>query len=298
METNYGDGGSSFSYLPVVISDAIPENDFDTTEDETFTGTAGRNTALKSGARQSITVKGFLKGSGTASQVPELGKLFRLNQMSETNSSNTIYSPADGTVSSSCAIVNLDGIQYVISGARGESLKIEFEKMKYPTFECKLQGLWTLPSVVAFAAPTFTDSAMKPQIVQNLGMTIGGNTFVIEKLTLNLKSKLETEGSLNATNTQGVNEIAFLSREYDGTIVLKRDANSDIEYFSALVGATELAVASTGFGPAGNKISVSWSAFQVDKVTPLFVAGQQYYTVDFRINKSDTRAHELSITFA
>ena len=151
---------------------------------------------------------------------------------------------------------------------------------------------------MAFAAPTFTDSAMKPQIVQNLGMTIGGNTFVIEKLTLNLKSKLETEGSLNATNTQGVNEIAFLSREYDGTIVLKRDANSDIEYFSALVGATELAVASTGFGPAGNKISVSWSAFQVDKVTPLFVAGQQYYTVDFRINKSDTRAHELSITFA
>lgn len=300
-ETVYGDGGASFTAIPAFL-DAFPGVTLDKIENPIYVGTGNRVKFLAGSATQDITLKGFLKGSGTPGTAPEIAQIFKSSVMTEVISAGTsvTYSPASVTTGSTAMQVNLDGIQYVLSGSRVESLKITLQSKKLPEYEAKFIGLWSAPSGSVFVAPTFTNAAIQPQLAQSMQLTLGGNTFVIDKLEVTVKNKLEVEGDLNAVN-RGVNEVAWVNREITGTITLKRDANSDISMWTNLIGSTELAVASVGFGPAGNKQSVSFAAFQVEDIKPKVMAGQHYYDITFRINSQpgvSTPAQEFSYTFA
>lgn len=297
MESAYGDGGATPTAVPVFYEDARPAIDIQKFENPAYGGSLGRSKMFFGKKFYTLPAKFYLKTSGTAGTVSELGKLLRACGLQETINAgvSVVYSPRNTGMESVGLTVNLDGVDYVVKGTRGESLKIPLEAGNPVICEAAFKGLYTAPTVVALSAPTFADAAVTPPVVENMALTIGGATFVLRKLTLELKNLLGIRDSINAANG-GVQQIDVIGREYGGSFTVEVDASNDIEFWTSLIGATEMAVASTGFGAVGNRIAIATSTMQLEEVKPAVDQGVTVYEVTFRINKHATAASELSIT--
>lgn len=296
LESTYGDGGSTPTAVPVFYDEALPEIDLVKHENPVYGGSIGRNKFFAGRAFYTMGAKFYLKTGGTAGTICELTKLLQIAGMSESNTpaTNTIYSPVDTGIKSATIAVNLDGVLYTIKGARIESLTIPLEAGNPIICDAKIRGLYTPPAASALSAPTFADAAVVPPVCASMALQIGTKTYVIPKMTFDLKNVIGIRDSINA-GYQGVEEIAIIGREWGGTMTVEVSTDNDVEWWTDLIGATELAVASTGAGSAGNRISFSTSTLQIENVKPTAYNGVNCYEATFRINKHATKASEFSL---
>ncbi|MEW6511880.1 MAG: phage tail tube protein [Bacteroidota bacterium] len=296
METVYGDGGATPTAMPVFYSDARPKLELTKNENPVYGGSLGRNKVFMGKRFVTLPAKFFLKGSGTAGTPPEIAKILKMAGLEEVDGpSDDVYKPRNTGHESGAITLNLDGVQYVIAGARCEKLTIPIEAGNPVICEAQFVGLYAAPTAVALSAPTFADAAVTPPIAESMALTIGGNTHIIPKFTLELANVRGMRESINSAT--GLKQIDIIGRDWGGSFTVEVDANNDIEYWTNLLAATEMAIASTGFGAAGNRIAISTSTLQLDDITPAVAEGMNLYEVTFRINKHATAASELSITF-
>lgn len=298
LESSYGDGGSTPTDLPL-FNESVPVPSIDKHENPVYGGSLGRNTFFTGKSLFDFSgVKFFLKGSGTAGTAPELSKLLRICGLGETvtPATSVVYSPVNSSFASGTLTLNLDGVEYVLAGARAEKLTIPLEGGQPVIAEIAIKALYAAPTAQSFAAPTFADAAIVPPIVSDMALTIGAQSYVMPKLTLELMNIINVKDSVNGTH-RGVQEIAIVGREYGGSFQVEVDANNDTEFWTALLASTELAVAATGFGSAGNRIKFTTSTLQIEDVKPSSLNGVRMYDVSFRINKHATLASEFSLSF-
>ena len=300
VETVYGDGGATPTFLPIFYEDARPTMDIQKFENPVYSGSLGRSKMWFGRKFYNMPFKFYLKGSGTAGTAPEIGKLFRGAGLQETIVAVTsvTYSPRDTGFESINCDVNLDGTQYSIAGTRIESLKINLEAGNPPLCEGTLKGIFLAPTVVSFPVVSFADAAVTPPVAEGMAITIGGGTFVLRKFSVELKQILGVRDSINAVaGSGGVKQIDIIGREWGGTFTVEVDTANDVEFYTNLMAATEMAVASTGFGSTGNKIKISTSTLQLEDIKPAADQGMTTYDVTFRINKHATPASEFSLQF-
>jgi hypothetical protein len=298
METVYGDGGATPTYMPVFYTDARPAAKFAAIENPTYGGSMGRNRFQPGQAIYTMPMKFFLKGSGTAGIAPEIAKILKLAGMGETIVAVTSasYSPVNSAYPSGTITLNLDGTQYLIKGSRLEQLTFPLVAGMPVTCEAKLQGLFAVPTVVSFPTPTFTDAAIVAPVVSSMALTLGGSTFVMPKITFDLKNVIGKRDNVNAANL-GIQELSIVGREWGGTFTVEVDANNDTEFWTAIQAGTEQVVASAGFGTAGNMIAFSMSNLQFEDITPAVLNGVTVYDCTFRINKNSVLASEFKLMF-
>jgi hypothetical protein len=297
IESTYGDGGTTPTSIPV-FNDCIPTFEHTKIENPVYGGSLGRNKFALGKTVAALTAKMFLKGSGSAGIASELSKILRTCGLEETITEATSvgYKPRNSSFNSGAITLNLDGTQYVLAGARAEKLTIPIEAGNPVVMEVQYKALYAAPTVVPLSGPTFADSAVVPPIAAGMALTIGGNTFIVPKFTLELVNVLDVKESVNGVaSARGIQEIVQVGREYGGSFLVEVDSNNDVEFWTALTGTTEMVVASTGFGSTGNKIGVSTSTLQIEDLKPTNLNGTRMYEVKFRINKHATAASEFNL---
>jgi len=296
METAYGDGGATPTSMPVFYSDARPAIELQKNENPVYGGSLGRNKVFMGKRLYTLPAKFFLKGSGTAGTVPEIGKMLKMFGLEETISAgvSVTYKPRNTGFESGAITLNLDGTQYILAGGRCEKLTIPIEAGNPVICEAAFVGKYAAPTAVALSAPTFADAAVTPPIAESMALTIATKTHIISKFTLELANKRGLRESINSAT--GLYQVDIIGRSWGGSFTVEVDADNDIEYWTNLLAATEMAVASTGFGAVGTKIAISTSTMQLEDLKPAVQEGMNVYEVTFRINKHATAASELLIT--
>jgi hypothetical protein len=250
-----------------------------------------------------MPVKFYLKGTTaakfTAGTASDLGKLFRCFGLEQTLSANTsqTWKVRDSGHESGTFTVNLNGKQYVVSGARGEELKINLEAGKPVICEGNIRGLYATPTLVAYSAPTFGDETVVPQNVASMVMTINSATnLIIPRMSITIKNVGDFIEDINSAN--GIYRYEITGREYEVEGLAIRDASNDLEWDTNVTTPTIVSVASTGFGTAGgNKIDFDWSNFQFTESDPAEYKGNQAVAFKGFINKHATAASEFQIKF-
>jgi hypothetical protein len=297
LETVYGDGGATPTPVPLFAT-TFPEDNPTIYENPVFPGSLGRNVAYIGLNYFRFNGSFWLKGSGVAGTAPEIAKLLKIAGLGETLVAVTsaTYSPVNSAHDSAGLTVNIDGVDYVIPGTRISNLKIPIKAGEPVTCEAEFQGLYASPTAVAYSAPTFADAAVVAPVATAMALTIGGASFMVPEINLEIKNVVPLIKSVNAAN-RGIAEMPIMGREYGGKLVAIRDANNDIEWWTNYIGSTEVAVASTGFGAAGNLIAPSFSKLQIVKIKPMDYEGMPAYDIDFRINLATTLAGEFSLQF-
>jgi hypothetical protein len=212
-----------------------------------------------------------------------------------TGATSQTYKVRDSAHESFNFAVNLNGIQYVVAGTRGEQLKINLEAGKPTICEGNVRGLYAAPTAVAYSAPAFGDDAVVPQNVASMAMTINAATHVIPKMAITIKNVGDFIEDINSGN-DGIYRYELTGREYEVEGVALRDASNDLEWWSQLTTPTIVAVASTGYGASGgNKIDIDFANFQFTSVEPTEYKGNQAYNFKGAINLHATAASEFQI---
>jgi hypothetical protein len=298
MESTYGDGGASFTAIPNANT-GRPVPGLKTFQNPSYNGSLGRSKEYVTLSTFSVPINIFLKGSGTAGTTPELTKLLRIMGLQHTNTPATsdAYKVRDTGHESAGIKVNLAGKQYLLTGARMLDGKITLQGGDRATLTGNVVGLNGGVTAVAYSAPSFTDSAIVPAVVTNMALTINGNTHVIKDMTIDLSMTQDEIPSINAANTTGIEEIAIGPRLYGVEFLARIDSNNDLEFWTALSASSEWAVASTGFGSAGNLIDFDFSNMQIMNIVPEEFANQLWYKVTANINYHATAANEFQMAF-
>jgi hypothetical protein len=145
-----------------------------------------------------------LEPSGTAGTAPGWGVLMRACAMAQTISAgvSVTYSPITNVPHDAVTIyVNLDGVNYVVLGARG-TVKLAMAAQAIPKLEFEFQGLWTAPTDTAAPTPVYTAFA-KP-LVSNVTntpvFTVNATTLRLKDLTFDLANEIENRFLIGGTD--------------------------------------------------------------------------------------------------
>ena len=304
IEAAFGDGlgGGAFTPIPLTF-DSIPKIRKTDTTLPVIGGSKARQKSYPDEKFYEIPVKFFLKGVDTSSPsagtAPELGKLFRAFGFDENISASTYvaYDPQDSGYESATLRINTDGVRYVCAGAKGVSMKIPFIAGKRVQCEGTMRSLYAAPTEVSYSAPTFADVLADVPIVESIALTIAGNTHVIPEITFSFDNSVEIEPNVNAANG-GIEDWAYGDRNWTVELFIKRDAANDIEFWTAHDASTELAFASTGFGPtSGGHIEFDASNIQLTDIEEVTRVGQIYYRITGGINYNATLANQFRLKF-
>jgi len=299
LETTYGTGDGAATAIPLT-NDSFPKLEKEDVTLPVYDSSLGRTTSYPAFLTWNMPVKFYLKGTTsakfTAGTASELGKLFRSFGLQETLSAATsqTWKVRDSGHESFTYNVNLNGVQYLVTGARGEELKINLEAGKATICEGNIRGLYNAPTAVAYAAPTFADETVVPANVASMAMTINSASHIVPRMSITIKNVGDYIEDINSTN--GIYRYEVTGREYEVEGVALRDSSNDLEWWSQLTTPTIVAVASTGYGTAGgNKIDVDFANFQFTSVEPAEYKGNQAYAFKGAINKHATAASEFQI---
>jgi len=299
MEATYGTGDGAATAIPLT-NDSFPSIEKEDVTIPVYDSSLGRSTSYPGFLTWNMPVKFYLKGPTTAKfnagTASELGKLFRCFGLQETLTALTsqAWKVRDSGHESATFTVNLNGVQYQVTGARGEELKINLEAGKATICEGNVRGLYNAPTLVAYSAPTFADSEVVPQNVASMAMTFNGATHIIPRMSVTIKNVGDYVEDINSPN--GIYRYEITGREYEVEGIALRDSSNDLEWWSNLTTPTPISAASTGYGIAsGNKYDIDFANFQFTDVKPAEYKGSQAYTFKGAINKHATAASEFQI---
>jgi hypothetical protein len=297
LEGTYGTGDGSPTPIPLT-NDSMPELEYETISFPDYSSSLGSNQTYVGAKRWTMPVKFYLKGTSganlAASTPCEISKMLEIFGLLAAESATTqTWTVADTGHKSATIVTNLNGVDYTMTGTRGESLRIPFVPGKPVICEGKVRGLYTVPAAASYSAPSFQDVLIIPPNVASCALTINSQTHVIPKFDVVITNSNEVIDDINAAN-DGVSSIDITGRNYTVEATVLRDTNNDIEWWTALVGSTQLAVASTGFGTSGgNKFDVDFTNLQLTSVKPSYYKGLQAYDIVGSINKHAVAASEF-----
>lgn len=297
-EATYGVGDGAATPVPLT-NDCVPEPDVEKETDPDLSSSLAEAGTQISNLKFRMPVKFYLKGTGAAGGTPEWAKLMKAFGLSMTVNAGTsvVFSPVNTGHPSVSNRVNVNGVDWLVTGFRGESLTIPFVAGKRVMVEGVGVGRYNKPATAAYSAPTFTDAAISAPRVASMGVTIDSKTHVIPEMRLVMENTIDPLGNINAGNF-GIESVDIIARkwrlEFPNII---RDGNNDIEWWTLWENRTEFAVQSTGFGTVGgNRFQVDMSNVQIEDIKHVSVNGRVGYTVVCKILKGSTLANEFSMT--
>ncbi|MDO5614451.1 MAG: phage tail tube protein [Paracoccus sp. (in: a-proteobacteria)] len=143
-----------------------------------------------------LTFSVELVGTGTAGQIPPIGKLLRACAMAEVKETTKVtYTPVSRGHESVTVHLWIGDTRYALTGSMGTAT-IRVAGSAIPKVEFEMTGLFTMPSKVTPPTPTLTAQIDAPVLVattQNTPtFTINNRPFVMRSFALALGNQVET----------------------------------------------------------------------------------------------------------
>lgn len=172
----------------------------------------GAQPTIPTSLHAKVTFDVELEPSGTAGTAPGWGVLLRACAMAQTISAgvSVTYSPVTNTPHDAATLyVNLDGVNYVLLGARG-TVKLEMAAQAIPKLAFEFQGLWTAPTDVVAPTPVYTSfrSPLVANVTNTPVFTVNGAAMRMKEMTFDLANQIE-----NRFLVGGTDEVIIIDRK-------------------------------------------------------------------------------------
>lgn len=215
LESTYRDSTTADASDAVFVFDVNWSNEAKTLQRQGPSDTLASFQTVYGGRTASVTFKVELKGSGTAGDAPEFGKLLQACGMSETIAASTsvTYAPDTTSIPSGVLYYYQDGKLKIMRGVRGNA-KFVLEAREYGMIEFTMTGHPVAETDAAIVNPMYS-SVIPPQVVGG-AVAIGGTSVEVTKVEIDLTNEIAQPLSINEAN--GVGEIRIASRDVSGTI--------------------------------------------------------------------------------
>jgi hypothetical protein len=238
-----------------------------------------------------------IKGSGAAGTAARHGVLHRACGMSETIVAVTsvTYAPISTGFESVTIYAYMDGIVHKISGCYG-TFKISEKVGEFGKFMWSFKGLYVAPIDAAIAGGAVFDTT-KPQMIQSLGLTLGGYQVIASALELDMG--VEVSERLDLNSAEGLKALQVTNRAVGGSIDPEAVAEATHAFWAAFKNATEEALAGNLIGAvAGNKVAITAPKVQYEAPGWADRSGNRIYNIPIRLNPStDAAQDEISIAY-
>lgn len=212
-----------------------------------------------------LTFSTELAGSGTAGVAPAWGVLARGCALAETITPDTsvAYSPVSIAHESLWLVLNIDGVQHVLMGARGTA-DLQVNAQGIPKLRWTFTGLFVQPTDTAPATPTLT--AFKAPLVASKANT---PTFTIDAVPLVLRSAtFSLANDVQKRLLVGKEEILIVDRAESLNCVVEATQLATFNPFALSADPAERVAVSLVHGTAaGNIATLALPTAQVKRPT-------------------------------
>jgi len=225
-----------------------------------------------------------LAGSGTAGTAPAYGPILKACGLTETivPATSVTYSPVSASFSSVTFYINVDGVNHVVTGARG-SYTLSLPNNQIPTIQFKFEGIYNEPTNVATPSATYTQ--IVPKLVNATNTTglqlhsysggVCGNINIVANNSIELRDRIG-----------GYKAIEMTDRRMNGSITLDAVPFATKNYFQAATNTTSGNLAVTHGTTAGNLIGIACNDVTVSGINYGEDAGILTLDMDLAINPS------------
>lgn len=204
-----------------------------------------------------------IAGAGAAGTAPKYGPLLRACSMSEIITADTKveYKPVSSTPEALTIFANLDGVNHVMVGARG-NVTLALAPKQIPKFTFTMTGLLGPIGDVPLPAAVYT-GFQRPLVGSkaNSAFILHGLATVLENLTLDLGNQVEPRMLI------GAETIEVVDRKASGTAVIEAVAGSVKDWFGIARASTLGGMMATHGTVAGNIVEIEAAAVQIGKPT-------------------------------
>ena len=235
-----------------------------------------------------VSFKAELKGSGAAGTFsPTLSAILVSCGLSASSavimkpSSNAMSTNFYGPGRSVTILVWKDGIQHILAGCLGSSLKITADAGKIPMLEVTYKGLWQDPTDVA-SAPSNSPDKRLPPIVQNANLTVQGYSGITSKFSLDFGTTVTDIDDISSS----AGLLGFQITGYDPKATyepLVPTVAAENAFNKLRLGTTGTLTATIGYDP-GNKFIISCPCIQYDDVSYADDGGLLRFSLPLKIN--------------
>ncbi|MEL6921358.1 MAG: phage tail tube protein [Pseudomonadota bacterium] len=204
-----------------------------------------------------------IAGAGTAGDVPAWGVLMRACAMVEAITANTsvAYTPRSAGEEAATLYYNLDGVNHVLAGARG-NVQLNFNAKQIPRFRFTMTGL--KGSIADTALPTVDLSDFVTPVPVSAAQTtarLHGHDLIAESFSVDVGNVVTPEDLI------GLNEVEFNDRMTTGTATVRARALSDINWFTIAQNRTRAALDFAHGRTAGNIVEMDAPAVEIGRPT-------------------------------
>ncbi|MEM6381649.1 MAG: phage tail tube protein [Pseudomonadota bacterium] len=293
VETTYGTDS-----VPTGAANAIQANDVNLTP--MAGGEESRDLLLPFLGQQGIILTGNyvqcefsveIAGAGAAGTVPSYGALLRGCGMSETVSAGTdvVYAPVSDGEEALSIYYNLDGVQHVMLGSRG-NVVVNVQPSRIPRFRFTFMGLegtvtdQALPTVdlTGFQTPLQASST-------NTAHTLHGLAAVTESVSIDLGVQVEPRFLI------GAECMEMTDRQATGTAVVQATSLATKDWFAVAKARTRDALQVVHGTVAGNIVQLDAPQVEIGRVAQGSNQGIANYTLPLML-VPETGNDELTIT--
>lgn len=225
----------------------------------------GAQSTIAAALSVTLTFSTELAGSGAAGVAPAWGVLARGCGCAETIEADTSveYSPVSSAHESLWFLLNIDGVQHAIKGARGTA-ELQVNAQGIPVIRWTFNGLFVAPVDAAAATPTLT--GFKAPLIAAKANT---PTFTIDGVALVLRSATFSLGNdVQKRLLIGKEEILIVDRAEAFNCVVEATQLATFDPFALALDPEERVAVSLVHGTAaGNIATLSLPTAQVKRPT-------------------------------
>ncbi|HSV78906.1 MAG TPA: phage tail tube protein [Ramlibacter sp.] len=189
----------------------------------------GNNGSIQATSFARIKFNIELAGSGAAGTAPGWSPVLRACAVSATVAAgvSVTYAPISEALESVTIYGNVDGVNHVMPGVRGEA-KLALDAKGKPVIQCEFMGLWAPLTDTALPVPVYTGWT-KPVAVNKANTTasLHGEVIAMQHFDLAFANQLVKR------DLTGVDTVEITDRKSAGSIVFENTAIATKDWVSA-----------------------------------------------------------------
>jgi len=295
-ETTYGTSASPTGSDAVLVRNLeITPLESDVVSRDLIRPYLGNSDQLLANPRARVTCEVELAGSGTAGTAPRYDALLKASGMSATivASTSVTYAPVSASFSSCTIAYNIDGVQHLLTGARG-TFTMNCQLGQIPTLQFEMTGIFNTPTDTAQPSVTYANQAT-PLIFRDgntSAFSFMGYSGCLMSVDMNLANEVVYRELIGCTK-----QVLITDRRPAGTCVIEAPTMAAKNFFTDALGTSTGSLSFLHGTTAGNRVTFTSPQSDVGQPTYSESDGVQMLNIPYVALPTTAGNDEFSLAF-